>query len=80
MFGCHKQRAVLEGQRSHECERGTQECVRHNDFNISHECVRHKAPYYAPAPNTWPLRSLPDAATIAASANTVTAVSAMAVA
>ena len=24
----------LEGQRSHECERGTQECVRHNDFNI----------------------------------------------
>jgi hypothetical protein len=25
--------AMLEGQRSHECERGTQECVRHNDFN-----------------------------------------------
>jgi hypothetical protein len=24
----------LEGQRSHEWERGTQECVRHNDFNI----------------------------------------------
>jgi hypothetical protein len=23
-----------KGQRSHECERGTQECVRHNDFNI----------------------------------------------
>jgi hypothetical protein len=23
----------LEGPRSHECERGTQECVRHNDFN-----------------------------------------------
>jgi hypothetical protein len=22
-----------KGQRSHECERGTQECVRHNDFN-----------------------------------------------
>jgi len=22
----------LEGQRSYECERGTQECVRHNDF------------------------------------------------
>jgi hypothetical protein len=26
--------ANLEGQRSHECERGTHECVRHNDFNI----------------------------------------------
>jgi hypothetical protein len=26
--------ANLEGQRSHECERGTQECVRHGDFNI----------------------------------------------
>jgi hypothetical protein len=26
--------ANLEGRRSHECERGTQECVRHNDFNI----------------------------------------------
>ena len=26
--------ANLEGQRSHECERGTQECVRHNDFDI----------------------------------------------
>jgi hypothetical protein len=25
--------AKLEGQRSHEWERGTQECVRHNDFN-----------------------------------------------
>jgi hypothetical protein len=38
MFACHKQRlrqwcAKLEGQRSHECERGTHECVRHNDFN-----------------------------------------------
>jgi hypothetical protein len=36
MFGCHKRHAVAwyanpEGQRSHECERGTQECVRHND-------------------------------------------------
>src|ERR1700722_6284961 len=34
-----KQHAVpmvrhLEGQRSHECERGTHECARHNDFNI----------------------------------------------
>jgi hypothetical protein len=34
MFDCHKQHAVpmdanLEGQRSHECERGTHECVRH---------------------------------------------------
>jgi hypothetical protein len=29
MFDCHKQHAKLEGQRSHECERGTQECVRH---------------------------------------------------
>ena len=26
--------ANLEVQRSHECERGTQECVRHNDFDI----------------------------------------------
>jgi hypothetical protein len=26
--------ANLEGQRSHECERGTHECVRHSDFNI----------------------------------------------
>jgi hypothetical protein len=25
--------ANLERQRSHECERGTQECVRHNGFN-----------------------------------------------
>ena len=33
MFDFHKQ-ANLEGQRSQECERGTQECVRHNDFNI----------------------------------------------
>jgi hypothetical protein len=31
MFDCHKQYTNLEGQRSHECERGTQECVRHND-------------------------------------------------
>jgi hypothetical protein len=23
----------LEDQRSHECERGTHECVRHNNFN-----------------------------------------------
>ena len=31
MFDCRKQHAVpmVEGQRSHECERGTQECVRH---------------------------------------------------
>ena len=43
--------ANLEGQRSHECERGTHECVRHNGFNklpgarklsdIAQECVRH---------------------------------------
>jgi len=38
-LNCHKQYAVptvrhLEGWRSHECERGTQECVRHNEFNI----------------------------------------------
>jgi hypothetical protein len=26
--------ANLEGQHSHECERGTQECVRHNYFNV----------------------------------------------
>jgi hypothetical protein len=26
--------ANLKGQRSHECERGTQECVRHNDRGI----------------------------------------------
>jgi hypothetical protein len=32
MFDCHKQH--LESERSHECERGTQECVRHNDLNI----------------------------------------------
>jgi hypothetical protein len=25
--------ANLEAQRSHDCERSTQECVRHNDFN-----------------------------------------------
>jgi hypothetical protein len=31
MFDCDKQHAKLEGQRSHEWERGTQECVRHND-------------------------------------------------
>src|ERR1700677_3498790 len=43
--------ANLEGWRSHECERGTQECVCHNDFNNlrgltrnymtlrTHECV-----------------------------------------
>jgi hypothetical protein len=29
MFDCHKQHA----KRSHECERGTQECVRHNGLN-----------------------------------------------
>jgi hypothetical protein len=28
MFDCHQQRALPK--RSHECERGTQECVRHN--------------------------------------------------
>ena len=49
--------ANLEGQRSQECERGTQECVRHNGFNTlagatklvtlrfsvarRQECVRH---------------------------------------
>jgi len=27
-------KCCAEGQRSHECERGTQECVRHNDFDI----------------------------------------------
>jgi hypothetical protein len=39
MFDWQKQLAApmcgnLEGQRSHECERGTHECVRHNAFNI----------------------------------------------
>jgi len=44
--------ANLEGWRSHECERGTQECVRHSGFNnlrgftrnymtLTQECVRH---------------------------------------
>jgi hypothetical protein len=28
--------ANLERQRSHECERGTQECVRHNGFNTNY--------------------------------------------
>jgi hypothetical protein len=31
---CAKGTPSSEGQRSHECERGTHECVRHNDFNI----------------------------------------------
>jgi hypothetical protein len=26
--------ADLEGQRSHDCERGTQECVRHSHFDV----------------------------------------------
>jgi hypothetical protein len=39
MFDRHEQHAVpmvrqSRRQRSQECERGTQECVRHNDFNI----------------------------------------------
>jgi hypothetical protein len=29
-----RRRAECHEQRSHECERGTQECVRHNDFDI----------------------------------------------
>jgi hypothetical protein len=38
MFDFQKQRASpkvrqSESQRSHECERGTQECVRYNDVN-----------------------------------------------
>jgi hypothetical protein len=49
MFGCHKRHAVAwyanpEGQRSHECERGTQECVRHNDsifYEASPKTKRH---------------------------------------
>jgi serine/threonine protein kinase len=35
MFDCHKGYANLEGQRSHECERGTHECVRHDSASTS---------------------------------------------
>jgi len=34
MFDCHKY-CKLKGQRSHECERGTQECVRHTTNGYS---------------------------------------------
>jgi hypothetical protein len=34
--------ANREGQRSHECERGTHECVRHNDFSILQSLAQSK--------------------------------------